>query len=71
MASNLFTKTDFGFYVIISPKSVFVNGFVGKIAAALAKPPYGHREDPDDKKQWIADKEAAEVIKRIFALRPS
>lgn len=31
-------------------------------------PPYGYRKDPDDKKKWIVDDEAAEVVKRIFAL---
>ena len=31
-------------------------------------PPYGYRKDPNDKKKWILDEEAAEVVKRIFAL---
>ena len=31
-------------------------------------PPYGYKKDPDDKKKWILDEEAAEVVKRIFAL---
>ena len=31
-------------------------------------PPYGYKKDPDDKKKWIVDEEAAEVVKRIFAL---
>ena len=31
-------------------------------------PPYGYRKDPADKKKWIIDEEAAEVVKRIFAL---
>ena len=31
-------------------------------------PPYGYRKDPEDKKQWIVDEEAAEVVKRIFVL---
>ncbi|WP_288215833.1 recombinase family protein [uncultured Clostridium sp.] len=31
-------------------------------------PSYGYTKDPDNKKQWIADAEAAEVVKRIFAL---
>ena len=30
--------------------------------------PYGYRKDPDNKKKWIVDEEAAEVVKRIFAL---
>lgn len=31
-------------------------------------PPYGYRKDPADKKHWVVDEEAAEVVKRIFAL---
>ncbi len=31
-------------------------------------PPYGYRKDANDKKKWIVDEEAAEVVKRIFAL---
>ena len=31
-------------------------------------PPYGYRKDPENKKGWIVDEEAAEVVKRIFAL---
>ncbi|HJB91477.1 MAG TPA: recombinase family protein [Candidatus Eisenbergiella merdigallinarum] len=31
-------------------------------------PPYGYRKDPDDKKKWIVDEEAATVVKRIFDL---
>ena len=31
-------------------------------------PHYGYRKDPADKKKWIVDEEAAEVVKRIFDL---
>lgn len=31
-------------------------------------PPYGYMKDPENKKRWIVDEEAAEVVKRIFAL---
>ena len=31
-------------------------------------PPYGYMKDPDNKKRWIVDEAAAEVVKRIFAL---
>lgn len=31
-------------------------------------PPYGYIKDPDNKKRWIVDEEAATVVKRIFAL---
>ena len=30
--------------------------------------PYGYRRNPDDPKAWIVDEEAAQVVKRIFAL---
>ena len=33
-----------------------------------SNPPYGYIKDPNDKKKWIVDEEAAEVVKRIFAL---
>lgn len=31
-------------------------------------PPYGYKKDPNDKKKWIVDEDAAEVVKHIFAL---
>ena len=31
-------------------------------------PPYGYQKDPMDKKKWIVDEEAAEIVKRIFDL---
>ena len=31
-------------------------------------PPYGYRRDPENKKRWIVDEEAAGVVKRIFSL---
>ena len=31
-------------------------------------PPYGYMKDPDNKKRWIVDEEAAKVVKRIFDL---
>ena len=33
-----------------------------------SNPPYGYMKDPADKKKWIMDEEAAEVVKRIFDL---
>jgi len=32
------------------------------------KPIYGYKHDPDDKSKWIVDEEAAEVVRRIYAL---
>ena len=31
-------------------------------------PPYAYMKDPADKKKWIVDEEAAEIVKRIFDL---
>ena len=31
-------------------------------------PPYGYMKDPADKKKWMVDEEAAEIVKRNFAL---
>ena len=31
-------------------------------------PPYGYKKDPEDKKKWIVDEEAAEVVRLIFRL---
>ncbi len=33
-----------------------------------SNPPYGYVKDPNDKKKWIIDEEAAEIVKRIFDL---
>ena len=30
--------------------------------------PYGYKRDPNDPKKWVIDEEAAQVVKRIFAL---
>lgn len=40
----------------------------GRAGEHLSSPPYGYRPDPDNKKKWMPDAEAAEVVKRIFAL---
>ena len=31
-------------------------------------PPYGYIKDPEDKKKWIVDEEAAAVVQKIFSL---
>jgi len=31
-------------------------------------PPYGYMKDPDDKKKWVVDPEAAAVVQKIFSL---
>ena len=40
----------------------------GNAGEPLSAPPYGYMKDPDNPKFWIIDREAAEVVKRIFAL---
>ncbi|MDR2570004.1 MAG: DUF4368 domain-containing protein [Oscillospiraceae bacterium] len=41
----------------------------GKAGEKLAViPPYGYLKDPNDKKTWLVDEEAAVVIQKIFAL---
>jgi DNA invertase Pin-like site-specific DNA recombinase len=32
------------------------------------KPPYGYMKDPNDKKKWVIDEEAAAVVQKIFSL---
>ena len=34
----------------------------------LAPPPYGYVKDPENKKKWIIDPDAAEVVQRVFRL---
>jgi DNA invertase Pin-like site-specific DNA recombinase len=41
----------------------------GKSGEHLAsKPPYGYVKDPDDKRKWVVDEEAAAVVQKIFSL---
>jgi len=40
----------------------------GQAGEHLGEPPYGYVKDTNDKKKWVVDEEAAEVVKRIFAL---
>ena len=39
-----------------------------KRRAFLTIPPYGYIKDPEDKKKWIVDEEAAAVVQKIFSL---
>ena len=36
---------------------------------AIGHPPYGYKYDEIDKKRWIIDEEAADVVRYIFDLR--
>ena len=40
----------------------------GNAGEPLAPPPYGYVKDPENKKKWIIDPDAAEVVRRIFRL---
>lgn len=40
----------------------------GNLGEPLSQPPYGYMKDPQNKKEWIVDTEAAEVVKNIFAM---
>lgn len=46
-----------------------VNKAKGERGEYLAtNPPYGYKKDPDNKKRWIVDEEAATIVRRIFKL---
>ena len=40
----------------------------GNMGEPLSQPPYGYMKSPENKKYWIIDPEAAEVVRRIFQL---
>ena len=40
----------------------------GNAGEPLAPPPYGYVKDPENKKKWIIDPAAAEIVRRIFRL---
>ena len=40
----------------------------GNIGEPLSQPPYGYMKSPENKKKWIIDTEAAEVVKSIFMM---
>ena len=40
----------------------------GNAGEPLSQPPYGYVKDPANKKKWIIDPDAAEVVRRIFRL---
>lgn len=46
--------------------SVKAKGYSGEHLTTNA--PYGYRKDPENKKHWIVDEEAAGVVKKIFRL---
>ena len=40
----------------------------GSMGEPLSQPPYGYMKSPDNKKKWIVDPEAANVVKSIFKM---
>ena len=40
----------------------------GNLGEPLSQPPYGYMKSPENKKKWIVDTEAAEVVKSIFMM---
>jgi len=52
-----------------SKKIRAVNKIRGNAGEHIAtNPPYGYVKDPNDRKKWIIDEDAAKVVKRIFDL---
>ena len=41
----------------------------GRMGEPLGQPPYGYIKSPENKKKWIIDPAAAEVVRKIFRLR--
>lgn len=52
----------------ISKKRKLTNLVKGNAGEPLSLPPYGYVKDPENSKRWIVDKEAADVVKRIFTM---
>ncbi len=40
----------------------------GNAGEPLSQPPYGYVKNPENKKQWIIDPEAAQIVKEVFAM---
>lgn len=55
----------------ISKKRRISNKIKGSSGEPLSSPPYGYKKDPDNKKHWLIDDEAAKVVRRIDSLRLS
>ena len=48
-------------------RNVFKNNGMSGVPLTT-NPPFGYMKNPDDKKEWMIDEEAAKVVRRIFAL---
>lgn len=40
----------------------------GSMGEPLSQPPYGYMKSPENKKKWVIDSEAADVVKSIFKM---
>lgn len=52
----------------ISKKRRISNKIKGNSGEPLSSPPYGYMKNPDDKKTWLIDEEAATVVRRVFTM---
>ena len=52
----------------ISKKRRIVNKMKGNAGVPLSPPPYGYIKNPDDPRFWVAELEAAEVVRRIYRM---
>ena len=52
----------------ISRKIRSSNRIRGNLGEPLAQPPYGYMKSPENKKKWIIDPDASQVVKSIFRM---
>lgn len=52
----------------ISKKRRISNKIKGSSGEPLSRPPYGYIVNPDDKKTWIIDEDAAKVVRRVYKM---
>ena len=52
----------------ISKKRKIVNKMKGNSGIPLSQPPYGYTKNPDDPRFWVIDREAADVVQKIYSL---
>ena len=52
----------------ISKKRRISNKIKGNAGEPMGQPPYGYIKDPNDPKHWIADDEAAQVVRRVYSM---
>ena len=52
----------------ISRKIRSANRIRGNLGEPLSQPPYGYMKSPENKKKWIVDPDASQVVKSIFRM---